>query len=282
MKRVLMVLLFLAVSLNMSFAQYTCDVQSKKKYDSVLNVLEFKKKEFRQMKPGELVVSVGKMFLNTEYVAGTLEHNKKEELVIDFNGLDCTTFLETVLALTLNVKNDLIDFESYRSQLKKIRYRDGEIKGYVSRLHYFSDWILNNQKKNYIKNLKFKKSSKLFVKQVNFMSTHTKAYPMLKGNISNIAAILSVEKGLKKSRLHFVQKDKFGEIESKIQNGDLIAFTSSVKGLDVSHVGIAVWEKGKLKLLHASLKNGVIISDKSILEFLESKRYTGVFVSRII
>ena len=39
---------------------------------------------------------------------------------------------------------------------------------------------------------------------------------------------------------------------SKIQNGDIIAITTSVPGLDISHTGIAVKEKdGMVYLLHA-------------------------------
>lgn len=35
-------------------------------------------------------------------------------------------------------------------------------------------------------------------------------------------------------------------------NGDIIAFTTSVKGLDITHVGIAEYIRGKLHLLHTS------------------------------
>ena len=33
-------------------------------------------------------------------------------------------------------------FDDYKAELEKIRYRDGVIDGYASRLHYFCDWIL--------------------------------------------------------------------------------------------------------------------------------------------
>jgi len=48
---------------------------------------------------GNTVVAIGKSFLGTPYVAKTLEIGETEALVINFQGLDCTTFIENVLAL---------------------------------------------------------------------------------------------------------------------------------------------------------------------------------------
>jgi len=46
---------------------------------------------------GDVIVEIGKSFIGTEYVAHTLEKGKKESLVINLTGLDCTTFLENCL-----------------------------------------------------------------------------------------------------------------------------------------------------------------------------------------
>lgn len=71
---------------------------------------------------------------------------------------------------------------------------------------------------------------------------------------------------------------------SQIHNGDIIAITTSIKGLDISHVGFAYWVNGKLHLLHASLnKKQVIIENIPLNEQLQQhKSQSGIRVLRII
>lgn len=90
---------------------------------------------------GDVIAEVGKSFIDTDYVAGTLDKNMSESLVIDLTGLDCVTFVENCLTFARCIKLDKTTFDDYKSELKKIRYRDGLIDGYSSRLHYFCDWI---------------------------------------------------------------------------------------------------------------------------------------------
>ena len=278
MNRYLLVFVMIISYASPSFGQLTCSELSKVRFENIVS--QAKKDNLCDESIGNIVKSVGKMFLDTEYVAGTLELNDQEELVVDLESLDCTTFLETVLALSLNIKDEVYGFEDFTNKLRNIRYRSGRIDGYISRLHYFSDWIIDNQKKKNIEYLKFSSVSRNLDKKINFMSTHVSAYPMLKGNIENVRFIEIAERKLNRQNLHFVPKESFHSIEDRIKDGDFIALASTVKGLDISHVGIAVWEEGKLRLLHASLKNGVIISDNSIEAFLKPKRYTGIFVAR--
>ena len=76
--------------------------------------------------------------------AHTLEVNEEEKLVVNFDEVDCTTFVEYVLALALSpVKNGTIDNADYARTLQSIRYRDSKIDGYTSRLHYIADWVNN-------------------------------------------------------------------------------------------------------------------------------------------
>ncbi len=93
-----------------------------------------------------LVVKVGTFFLGTPYVAHTLEM-QPEQLVVNLREMDCTTFAENCLAISRTIKSGNPGFEQFTKELRNIRYRDGVINGYPSRLHYFSDWIYNNAKK---------------------------------------------------------------------------------------------------------------------------------------
>ncbi len=118
----------------------------------------------------EIIAEVGKSFLGVEYVAGTLDNNAKEEkLVIKITGLDCVTFVENTLAISRIIREGKPDYDSYRSELQNIRYRNGEINGYASRLHYFSDWIYDNQKKGIVEDITKEIGGESYNKNVDFM-----------------------------------------------------------------------------------------------------------------
>ncbi|MCX6164520.1 MAG: DUF1460 domain-containing protein, partial [Ignavibacteriae bacterium] len=90
----------------------------------------------------KIIEKVGLSFLSTDYVAGTLdEDTRNERLVIRISGLDCVTFAENTLAISRAIQTGSPTLDSYKDELQTIRYRDGKINGYTSRLHYFSDWI---------------------------------------------------------------------------------------------------------------------------------------------
>lgn len=69
----------------------------------------------------------------------------------------------------------------------------------------------------------------------------------------------------------------------QIKTGDIIVFGTNVAGLDYSHMGVALWEDGILKLLHASsVKKEVIIDNKSLEQYcMDSKTCTGITVLRL-
>src|SRR5665647_578624 len=74
---------------------------------------------------GDVIVKIGESFTGTDYKAHTLETEGVEKLVVDLTGLDCTTFLENVLAIALLIKKDSTTFENYVKELTYIRYRNG-------------------------------------------------------------------------------------------------------------------------------------------------------------
>ena len=70
----------------------------------------------------------------------------------------------------------------------------------------------------------------------------------------------------------------------KIKNGDILAITTHIKGLDVVHVGFAIWKGEKLHLLHASSNAMKVIEDpQSLYEYSKNKKaHTGVRAIRIM
>ena len=230
---------------------------------------------------GQTLIAVGKTFLGTPYVAKTLEIGTKEALVVNLQGLDCTTYVENVLAFSLLARNGTPDFESYLETLEKIRYKDGKLNGYASRLHYFSDWLANNEKKGLLKNITAEIGGETISKEINFMSEHRELYPFLADD-ENFRKIKQSEANLNNQQLCVLSHAAIAENEDKIKAGDIIALTTAIKGLDITHTGIAILEKdGRIHLLHASSSGEVEISKLPLVEYLKNiKNNTGIMVAR--
>lgn len=87
--------------------------------------------------------AVSERFLGTPYKLGPLGEGEAGEYdrdpLISFTQADCTTFVEQVLALSLEP-----DLEKAKALLQRIRYREGRVS-YETRNHFpETDWIPNN------------------------------------------------------------------------------------------------------------------------------------------
>lgn len=234
---------------------------------------------------GDVIAEIGKSFIGTDYKAFGLEKEGKEQLVIDLTGLDCTTFLENALVFARLIKEGKHTFNDYLAELTFLRYRNGIIDQYPSRLHYFSDWIYNNEKKGIVKDITKELGGEPIKFKVNFMSTHPDSYMHLKENPKFILKIKDQEREISFRNYYYIPQDRIASIENKIHSGDLLAFTTSVKGLDIGHTGIAVREKdGRIHLLHApNVGYKVQISEKPLAKYVKSyKRHTGIIVLRAL
>ena len=233
----------------------------------------------------EVVIEIGKSFLKTDYVANTLEKEGNEQLVINLTGLDCTTFLETSLTFARCIKKDKTSFEDYQNELTFIRYRDGKLDKYPSRLHYFSDWIYNNQQKGIVKDITEEIGGKEIKFNLNFMSENPKYYKQLEENPEFIPVIMEQEKEINSRQYFCIPEDDIEKIESKIQSGDLIALTTSDKGLDIGHVGIAIkMDSGRIHFLHAPLAGSKVqITETPLSDYAKKiKKHTGIIVLRVL
>lgn len=233
----------------------------------------------------KIISEIGKSFLGTEYEPYAIEKDGKEQLIIHLTGLDCTTFLENTLTLSRCIKKQKTSFEDYKNELTFLRYRHGKIDGYPSRLHYFSDWIYNNTKKEIVRDVTEEIGGKPVKFNVFFMSKNPDKYKHLTETPSFIPIISKQERAINKRTYYYIPKEKVQSIESKIQNGDLIAITTNIPGLDIGHVGIAVKENdGRIHFLHAPLAGSKVqISEKPLPEYLTAiKKHTGIIVLRPI
>lgn len=233
----------------------------------------------------EIIIEVGKSFLATPYVAGTLDVNpNKERLVVHVTGLDCVTFCENALTIARIIKQGTPDFESYKKELEKIRYRDGKIDGYYSRLHYFSDWIYDNDKKGIVRDITQEIGGVQYNKTIDFMTTHPSSYAALKNNPEAVAQMQVVESYINDRQKYYIPVNSLPNVYDSLQSGDIIGITSDVDGLDIAHTGIIYKENGVPYFLNASLKKKeVIISSGDIQDYIMgNKKQSGVMVCRPI
>ncbi|MBW6485187.1 MAG: DUF1460 domain-containing protein [Syntrophobacterales bacterium] len=230
----------------------------------------------------ELAVSLGKQFLGAPYQPQTLEREGGEILVANLRAFDCMTFVESVIALALAIKSGETDCQCYLEKLKKIRYRGGLIDGYPSRLHYFTDWLGDNEHKGLAVDMTSRLGGLPVNKSFNELTRHRDDHPPLQDD-AIFRKMQKVEAACSRRAFHFIPKERWGETEGGIADGDLIAITTNREGIDVLHVGFAVLVKKKAHLMHASSKAGaVVLSDVTLNGYLREKRSrTGVIVGRL-
>lgn len=225
--------------------------------------------EKKSMPEGELMVETARFFLGTPYVASTLEQ-EPERLVINFREMDCMTFVENVLALTRTVQDTDPSFEAFCRNLQQLRYRNGEITDYTDRLHYTSDWIYENERKGIVKDITKEIGGEPFPVDLYFMSTHPDSYRQLKANPGFVEKIAAKEKEINERSYYFLPETVINEHAAGIRNGDVVCFATTVKGLDISHVGVICNVDGSLTFVHASTsKKEVIVNPEPLQEYVE-------------
>ena len=210
-------------------------------------------------------------FLGRPYVAATLEVSDPEQVVVNLQGLDCATLVETSQALAMTRREGKTDVASYTRNLEKIRYFDGKNRGYTSRLHYLSFWMADLTKRKVAKEVLLPQAlTQPLVIRLNYMSTHTGSYPFLKNHPERVREIAQLERKYSGKVGRFLPKSNAGLSRQQlgvIHDGDIITVVTQKAGLDYSHQGIAFWgNDGKLHMLHASSERKRVIADERTLE----------------
>jgi len=232
------------------------------------------------------MVNAALFFLNTPYVAhtlDTLDTLEKEDLTINFREMDCMTFVENCLALSRMLQYPNPDMDCFERELRLIRYRNGALTDYPSRLHYTSDWIFDNIKKGIVEDITYALDGQKFKPNVSFMSENYQKYKQLRDNPEAVEEIRAIEREInKRGSYYFLPKQEIEAHQSLIKNGDIICFTTATPGLDISHLGIAYRNKGQLTFIHASsTAKKVIINSESLVDYCNKiNSNTGIIVLR--
>lgn len=222
------------------------------------------------------------------YVARTLEGGERERLVVNLRQLDCTTYVENVIALYLCIKNGKTTFRNFCNYLRNIRYENG-IVTYPTRLHYFSYWIEQNTLTGIVREIVPQDSSVTEDSEydIYYMSSNPEKYPALRKDTSLIDDIAEMEKYFDGKTYRYIPKAKLKNPESLqayIKDGDIIAIVTNTKGLDISHIGFAAWHKGNLHLLNASsIHKKVVEEPMSLYKYMmRHPSQTGIRIIRVL
>lgn len=220
------------------------------------------------------------------YVAKTLENNEQERLVVNLRQFDCTTFVETVLALKRCMDQRKPTFANFCDNLQLIRYRGGAVS-YANRLHYFSAWIHDNEDLRVVTNIGRPNPPFAAVQhvKVNYMTTHVDRYPMLVKHRDWIPMIKQMEDSITGRSYRYIPKNMLSDsklLRQTIHDGDIIVILTSKAGLDTSHIAIAVWHRDGLHMIDASSIYKRVIEEPKLMSryMAEHPSHTGIRIVR--
>lgn len=235
-----------------------------------------------------LPIFFARQFLGVPYVAHTLEKFSTERLIVNTRELDCTTLVENVTALTLCAYRGQYTWQAYLDALRSMRYREGRADSYTSRIHYFTEWITANTAAGIVAEVQepeppFSEVQKV---SVSFMSEHPDSYQALRRHPEYVPAIRKMEQQVSGQSFRYIPKRLTGNValmRKAVKDGDIIAITCKKKGLDIAHLGFAVWRDGQLHLLNASqLHKKVVEEPMTLYQYLQKHpTHTGVRIIRI-
>ena len=239
-----------------------------------------KYKHKKDLPMNELVVEVGKYFLGTPYVNFTLEKKEPEELIVNLRELDCVTFVETTVALARCIKTGIYDFDYYCENLRDLRFRDGNLENFTSRLHYFSDWIWNNAEMGLVADQTGTFGGVDYPIKVNLMSRKPGNYRQLVNNPEYVPIIADIENNVISGRTMFEIPQESADSIASLMPGGFIVGTTTNWQMDVTHCGFLCHVDGKPYFMHASsTAKKVVITSESLQEYLESKRTMTGFMA---
>ena len=232
----------------------------------------------------EVLQTVSTKFLGTTYREGLLDQGETEKLFVSLTEFDCVLFVETVLAFSRNLLAIDSTYENFVENVQSVRYIDGRLDGYCSRLHYFSEWIRDHQKRNIVRDLTAELGGIPLNKTLNFMSSNWQKYPRLKNSESNYQCILAMEKKIElemqSEQLRYIPSAKIRSIYPLLKAGDIIAVATDIKGLDATHTGFVYPTDNGIGFIHASPSGKVKISP-DLQRYVERVDHAiGIMVAR--
>lgn len=233
---------------------------------------------------GERMGKIAQEFVGTPYVGWTLDQRPQdpEQCTVTLEGLDCVTFMETTFNLARMIGRGGQTMDDLRAAVTQTRYRGGKVDGYLSRLHYTSDWIADNVTKGTVTNLAASLPPRARLnKTINFMSEHASVYPAIKAHPELIAGLKEMEARVTKANPWYIPKASIRSIEPSLRTGDIIALTGNRPGMDCDHVGLIIVIDKVPHFVHASSAQHKVVIGPRISEYVNaSTELNGLMIAR--
>lgn len=234
---------------------------------------------------GEIMQIVAENFLGAKYKAGLLDRSNQETLIISLKEFDCLLFVETVLAISRSIALQEYSYQDFEKNIVNQRYWNGNLNGYCSRLHYFSEWIFDNQRRKNLEDISISIGGISQIKRLDFMSKHRNRYPRLSKDDTNYQCIVEMEATLANQSIptNYIPKKKIRNIYNQLKPGDIIGITTNISGLDVTHTGLVYYNSDNVVgLIHASPIGKVTIAPDLHNYVNRIQNSTGIIVARPI
>jgi len=239
---------------------------------------------------GRAVARVGELALGAPYAPYTLEQYlaeggspAAEPLTLHLMKFDCVSLVEAALAVARTAAaGPDAGWDRFARETERMRYRGGARSGYPSRLHYFSEWIADGERRGLVRDLGPALGALPDARPLRFMSGHRSSYAAL-ADPQAFDAIVRRERELDASPRNLVPRERIPEAQDRLETGDVLAFATSIEGLDVTHTGLAYrGEDGVMRVLHAPLSGGVVqVSPGTVAEYVDGLRSaTGILAAR--
>lgn len=245
----------------------------------------------RRMSPGLRAIRVGELAVGTPYEAFMLEAYLKagasplrqEPIALSLTRFDCVTLVESCLAVSRAAAlAGTPTWQRFSREVERMRYRAGNRRGYTSRLHYFSEWISDGEKRGLVRDLGAELGGVVDPRPLRFMTEHRGSYPALANNVV-YREIGEMERRLDSHKRWMIPAERIPGVVANIETGDVLAFATDIPGIDVSHAAFAYRDaEGTLRVLHAPLSGGAVeITRTTLPEYVANiRRATGILVAR--
>jgi hypothetical protein len=240
---------------------------------------------------GAAAARVGELAAGTPYVPGTLDRylaagaspEATEPLTLSLTRFDCVTLVEACLAVArVGRAGGAPTWSRFGAEIERMRYRGGARRGYASRLHYFSEWIRDGERRGLVRSLGQELGGVADERPLEFMTAHRASYRAL-ADERVYREIGAVEHRLGKFPRYVVPSKRIPQIVDRLESGDVLGFATEMPGLDVTHAAFAYRDRaGTLRVLHAPLSGGSVeVTRTTLPEYVAAiRRATGVLVAR--
>lgn len=277
------------------------EVMAQQNFQSDQEIIQFLERTKHLQSKVERIESLSSFLLNRSYAGGPLGEGKEGKvdsgMLYRMDQFDCTTYVETVIALA-----ESRNLSQFQQTMNRIRYEDAEVS-FFKRNHFTSaDWIPNNVKAGFFSDITFsilsqlgkkeemkwaqtkidKKAwiQKLFADQIDSSKVSFQGFPRI------------VDLPYIPLSFMFQDSETLEQLLSTIPSGVVVNVAAPNwpladkigTNLNISHQGLAIWKQGKLYFRHASSKEKKITDVPFDLYFkkrLDSKSIKGINILQV-